>query len=277
MDKKKKARTIALTIVGLLILVVGVPLGINASYQCGTVIIATQWGAEDMLNYYGAILGSSVTLAGLAITIRFTMRQIQRDSYLKTESDKWAKTEAVVVNILDEINSLPVLQQVMDTGFTDPSKAINALQKYQMTCRSATDLLCAYINSADYPQVKGLVDLIKNVAEKLFQVSQKEINQYSKLRELESRKSALKLLEMAERRPGVLSAEEIAKHRETIKNTDGIRFEDIEHAIQESHMEIIRIYEADFRSLLQQKGVTFEMISAQTLSNADAILSLRRK
>lgn len=275
--KMKKAVYVAIAVLGTLFFVIGVPLIINASYQCDTVIIITQWGAEDVLNYYGAILGSFVTIAGLAITIWFTKKQIHRESYLKAESDKWAKTETVVSDILNEINPMPMLKQAMDTGFTDPAKAISLLQKYQMSCRTATDQLSAYLNTADYPKVKELIDHIANVAEKFFQVSQKEIDQYSKQQELKRAEIALKLIAMEEKYPGSLSAEEISEHYVTIQTTYDIRFEDIKKAIQQINEEVIHIYETDFRGLLQLKGATFEVISVQTQKNADAILSLRRK
>lgn len=271
---KKKVGMIALTI---LIIVIGVPLGINWCYQCDIVIITTQWGAEDVLNYYGAILSAFVTMAGLVITIRFTMRQIWRDSYLKSESDKWAKTESIISDILNEINPMPALKMVMDTGFTDPNEAIRSLQKYQIGCRTATNQLIAYLNVADFPKVKELVDCIADVADKFFQVSQKEIDQYSKQQELKRAEIAMKLISMEEKYPGSLSAEEIAEHYTTIQTTYDIRFEDIENAIKQLNMEFIRIYEKDFRNLLQTKGATFEAINSQTQKNADAILSLRRK
>lgn len=273
----RKVGIIVLAILGFLVLVIGVPLGINAIYQCDTVIIKTQWGAADVLNYYGAILSAFVTMAGLVITIHFTMRQVRRDSYLKRESDKWAKIEAVVVDILNEINPMPTLRQMLDIGFTDPKEASNLLHKFQISCRTATDQLNAYLNTRDYPRVKALIDKIADVAEKFFQVGQKEVEQYNKLQQWELRDSTLKLLKMAEERPDALPAEEIAKHKETIKNTDGIRFEDIEHAIQELHVELIRIYETESRLLLQLKGATFETISAQTQANADSMLSARLK
>ena len=273
----KKAVSVAITVLGTLFFVIGIPLIINASYQCDTTIIITQWGAEDVLNYYGAVLGSFVTIAGLAITIWFTKKQIHRENYLKVESDKWAKTETVVSDILNEINLMPTLKQVMDTGFTDPAKAINSLQKYQISCRTAADQLIAYLNVVDYPKVEELINHIASVAEKFFQVSKQEIDQYSKQQELKRREITLELLSMEKKRPGSLSAEEIVKHQETIKNTDSIRFEDIEKAIQQINEEIIRIYETDFRGLLQLKGATFEAISVQTQKDADAILSLRRK
>ena len=273
----KKAVFVAITVLGTLFALIGVPLIINASYQCDTIMITTQWGAEDVLNYYGAILSSVVTIAGLAITIWFTRKQIRRESYIKVENDKWAKTETVVSDILSEINPMPVLKQIMDTGFTDPDSAIFSLQKYQISCRTAADQLNAYLNTIDYPKVKELIDHISDVADKFFQASQKEIDQYSKQRDLQRRKITLELLSMEERYPGSLSAGEIAKHQETIKDTDSICLEDIKKAIQQINEEVIRIYETDFRGLLQRKGATFEAINVQTQKEADAILSLWRK
>ena len=277
MDKKKLGFWVFGIVALFLVLVIGVPLGINACYQCDTVIITTQWGAEAVLSYYGAILSSIVTIAGLAITIQFTRKQIERESYLKSENEKWAKTEAVISDILNEINPMPALKAVMDTGFADPSKAIFLLQKFQFTCRTTVDQLSAYLNTADYPKVKELIDHIADVTDKLFQMSQKEIDQYSKQRDLQRREIALKLLSMEERYPGSLSAGEITEHQVTIQTTNDIRFEDIENAIQQLNEEIVRIYEVDFRGLLQLKGATFEIISVQGLKNADSILSLRRK
>lgn len=274
---KKRVGIIALAILLFVVFVIGVPLGINACYQCDTVIITTQWGAEAALSYYGAILGSIVTIVGLAITIQFTRKQIERESFLKSENEKWAKTEMVTSDILNEINPMSTLKQVMDTGFTDPQSARLSLQKYQISCRIAADQLIAYVNTADYKKIKELVDHIADVADKFFRVSQKEIDQYSKQLELKRREITLELLSMEKKYPGSLSAEEIAKHQVTIQATDDIRFEDIENAIQQLNEKIIHIYETDFRGLLQLKGVTFEAIGVQTLKKADAILFLRRK
>lgn len=273
--KKKLICAIGIAAVGAL-LIVGIPAAINEAYKTGTGYV-TLWDAKDVLSYYGTILGSLVTIAGLAITISFTKRQIQRESYLKSESDRWVKIETVVSNILDEINPITILEQVMDAGFAEPAKAINLLQKYQMSCRSATDQLCAYLNNADYTRVKDLVDHIAAVAEKFFQASQKGVNQYSRIQQLQLRNTVLKLLSMAEQHPDMFSAEEFAKYQVTIQTSDDIRFEDIESAIRQLNEEIIRIYETDFRGLLQLKGTTFETIGMQMQKNADAILSLWRK
>ena len=115
------------------------------------------------------------------------------------------------------------------------------------------------------------------VAEKFFQVSPKEIDQFSKQQELKQRELTLKLLSNEKKCPGLFSEEDIAKHYETIQATADIHFEDIVNAIRQLNAEFIHIYETDFRELLQQKGITFEKISLQTQKNADAILSLWRK
>lgn len=273
--KKKFLWAIGIAAIGVF-LIAGIPIAINEVYKMGAGYV-TLWEAKDVLSYYGAILGSFVTIAGLVITIRFTMRQIQRDSYLKKENEKWEKTEKVVSDILNEINPMPMLAQIIDMGFTNPYRAILSLQKYQISCRTTTDQLISYINTVDYPKVKELVDRIADVADKFFQVSQKEVDQYRKRQDLQRGEIATKLISMEEQYPGSISAEELAKHYLTVQTTYDIHSEDIEKAIQHLNEEVIRIYETDYRELLQLKGATFEIISMQTQKNADAMLSLRRK
>lgn len=273
--KRKFLWAIGIAAIGVF-LIAGIPIAINEVYKMGAGYV-TLWEAKDVLNYYGAILGSFVTIAGLVITIRFTILQIQRDSYSKKENDKWEKTEKVVSDILSEINPMPILAQIIDTGFTNPDRAIFSFQKYQISCRTATDQLTSYINTVDYLKVKELIDRIADVADKFFQVSQKEVDQYEKQLALHNRENALNLLLQEERYPGSLSAYEIEKHQLMVQNTSDIRSEDIKNAVQKLGEEFIRIYDEDFRGLLQLKGTTFETINLQTQKNADAILSLRRK
>ena len=265
-----------IAIILVVILAIGVPIGINETYKanCGYI---TVWNATDVLSYYGSLLGAIATAGALAMTIAFTRKQIQRDSYLKSETDKWEKIEIAVGSILNEINPMVTLKQVMDSGLADPAKAMNSFQKYQISCRTATDLLIACVNSADYAKIGEITSRIADIADKLFHVSQKEVEQYGKQQQLKQREITLELLSMEKQFPGSLPAEEIIKYQETIKNTDDICFEGITSAIQQLNGEIIQIYETDFRGLLQIKEATFESINEQVQKNADAILSLRRK
>ena len=58
-------------IIAAIVLIVLIPVVINELYKMNTGYI-TMWGASDVLNYYGAILGSLVTVGALVITIIFT-------------------------------------------------------------------------------------------------------------------------------------------------------------------------------------------------------------
>lgn len=79
----------------------------------------------------------------------------------------------------------------MDKGFTDPSKAINILQNYQMNCRTACDQLNAHLNVSDYPKFKELIANIAEISEELVKISEEEINQYSDLRFLNHKDNAI--------------------------------------------------------------------------------------
>lgn len=90
---------ISIGIVLMLFLTVGVPVIINECYKkdCG---YSTVWNGTDVLNYYGSILGSAIAVIALVITIVFTRRQIQRESYLKTEKEKWDKLRVLLPKYL---------------------------------------------------------------------------------------------------------------------------------------------------------------------------------
>ena len=91
--------------------------------------------------------------------------------------------------------------------------------------------------------MKELLDRISDIAEKLFQASKKEVDQYDKLRELKRRNIALKMISVEKQNPGACSAKEIE----------------------------------EIRALLQLKGTTFARINLETLKNADDILNIRNK
>ena len=83
-----------LSIITAIFLIVGIPIIINECYKadCGYI---TVWDGVDVLEYYGAILGSIIAAATLAITIIFTKKQIQRDSFLKNETEKWDRLKTI--------------------------------------------------------------------------------------------------------------------------------------------------------------------------------------
>lgn len=97
----------------LIALIVGVPLLINLSYQLDTVIYITEWRAADVLSYYGTVISTlieaAVTVLTIVFTISFNRKQIQRETYLKAEQEKYGKIESLIAQALERINPKRIL------------------------------------------------------------------------------------------------------------------------------------------------------------------------
>lgn len=259
-----------------LFLVVGIPIIINECYKVGRGYI-TLWQANDVLAYYGSIVGGLVAVSSLIITISFTRKQILYERYLENEKEKWGKIDSIILDILFKINPIQMAELTMDNGMTDPQKAIFELQKYALICKTATDRLTPYLNIVDYPKVEMLVCKIQEFSTEFYDISQKRIAAYDDLKKLQMYDLAAKILENENRCPGTLSPEEIAKYSKMIEDTGDITLQQIELKLQESSNELVKSYENQYRSLLQFKGQTFEMINKDMQQNADRMLYFWRK
>lgn len=261
-------------IIGLLaviIFVVVVPVIINECYKANSGYM-TIWGAADVLSYYGTILETLVTVATIAVTISFTRKQIQRESYLKNETEKWAKIESIFSAALDKVSPIRLLSETMDTGLTDPKAAIMILQKYQMSCQAATDQLIAFLNFADYPKVKVLIDCISNSVEEYDKICEREIAVYKNLQNFCGRTTAEETLRMEAEHPNAFPEHTLSFCHKIFDSTDGITLDDIERDISACNKEMVSAYETTHRNLLQLKGQTFEAINMETQKIADSIL-----
>ena len=276
MSKFKRVLKIILGILVISVFFVGIPIVINECYKanCG---YSTAWDASAMLGYYGTILGAIITVVTLVATITFTKKQIQRESFLKNESEKWAKLKSIFLDILSNINPMGTLKEVMDNGFIDPTKAIHILQRYQMNCKTSTDLLNAYLNMNDYPKVKHLIDGIAEMAEEFVDISSGEIEQYSDFRILQNKDSAYQMVEIEKARPGSFSKENLATNQEIIEKLKNISSENINSQIAFYNSEFIRVYETKYRALLQSIGSTFETLEVATAQEADRLLNFDSK
>ena len=268
MSKKTKF----LVVLGAVFLVVGIPIIINECYKanCGYI---TVWDGSDVLGYYGTILGSVIAVISIIVTIAFTKKQIQRDSILKNENEKWDRLKSIFLQTLSDINPMRILKDVMDNGFTDPTKAITLLQRYQLDCKIANDLLNAHLNMNDYPKFKELIDSIATTAEVFVDISQKEIDQYSDFRLLQHKDTALEMLSIEKERPGSFSKENIAFNKDILEKIKTISHESINRQITQLNTEFIQAYEEKYRALLQLTGSTFETIAIETQRQADSMLS----
>ena len=276
MSKFKRVLKIILSILVISVFLVGIPIVINECYKanCG---YSTAWDASAMLGYYGTILGAIITVVTLVATITFTKKQIQRESFLKNESEKWSKLKSIFLDILSNINPMGTLKEVMDNGFIDPTKAIHILQRYQMNCKTSTDLLNAYLNMNDYPKVKHLIDGIAEMAEEFVDISSGEIEQYSDFRILQNKDSAYQMVEIEKARPGSFSKENLATNQEIIEKLKNMSSENINSQIAFYNSEFIRVYETKYRALLQSIGSTFETLEVATAQEADRLLNFDYK
>ncbi len=274
--KIKRIIKIILAVAIVIFLVVGIPILINECYKSNSGYI-TVWDGADVLGYYGSILGSVIAVATLAITIIFTKKQIQRDSFLKSETEKWAKIEDVFSSVLNEINPIRVMKDTMDNGLTDPGKAMNILQKYQLTCEMAGDQLKVCVSSNDYTYVKPLVDSAINATKQFVAISQKQINQYSNLLSLKRREIAEKAIKLQKQYPGSFSQKDMAEHNEVLEKTKDIKFDSIQMELCLFINETVSISNNVYKPLLRMKNKVFEEINAEVQQKADEILRLRRK
>ena len=128
----KKGIIVIAVIFSLLILVVGVPLAINECYKAGGYV--TMWNAEDVLSYYGTILGSIVSIVVLAATILFTRKQILHDQFVNKLSEKWKRVDEIIIHAIETIQPLQVSQIVYsDIGYGHAGETINRLQRHIMS------------------------------------------------------------------------------------------------------------------------------------------------
>ncbi|MFP3768017.1 hypothetical protein U5M32_07950 [Streptococcus sp. TATVAM-FAB35] len=66
------------------ILVVIVPIFINLSFKVYLAPLFTaEWGAGDLLSYYGSLLGGIITLFGVVMTLNYQTKQSEKDDLIK--------------------------------------------------------------------------------------------------------------------------------------------------------------------------------------------------
>lgn len=261
----------SLAIIVVLALTVGVPVIINECYKSDNGY-TTVWSAGDVLSYYGTILGALVAGITVVVTILFTRKQIQRESYIKSETAKWTKIEEIFAEALDVINPIRPLIKTMDIGTTNPNAAIRTFQKYKMGCTTATDQLIALLNKTDYPKVKALLDQINESTEHFSAICDKEITAYRRLQDLSNRTAAENALKTEAIYPNSFPKDTLAFCRTTLNNTAGMTVDALTKDIAEINQEMVSAYEQMYRSLLQLKGQTFEAITMEIQQKADQII-----
>ena len=89
-------RVIGIVVLGI-VLIVGVPIGINEIYNVGGYV--THWGASEVLGYYGAVLGGGATLLVIWIAI-IRENRIRREENIKQENELKRQAAVQRLNIV---------------------------------------------------------------------------------------------------------------------------------------------------------------------------------
>ena len=186
-------------------------------------------------------------------------------------------TRCVRTDQLKAISPIPPMKESIERGQTDPSEAIKAFQRYQMSCQTALDEIVSYLNGADYLEVKELIDQITATSNQCFQVAEEEIAAYKKLRDFNGRISAQQTLDTETKYPGSFPAHTLAFCRDLLQNTDGLSYEIISQNIGQINEKLVATYENFYRPLLALKRTIFEQIDNEVQKEADSILHLWRK
>ena len=142
------------------ILIFGVPILINECYKHGGYL--TLWSAADVLAYYGTVLGTTVTIGALAITVCFTRRQIQRESYLRSEQERWGKIEERFALMLDLINPMRLIKENINATVQEE---LDYNITYRLTHMSEMNKLCLTMCGDDLKKVQKLLHLIRAVTD----------------------------------------------------------------------------------------------------------------
>lgn len=271
-------------VLGLLIAIVGVPIGINECYKANTGYI-TVWNGADMLAFYGTILGATIgaAIAVLTIvaTISFNRKQIQRDAYLNSEREKWGAIEATISKALDMINPKHIMlvgiDFLADSNNDYPISVILAIQRYQIDCRLAPDQLYTCLSSVDYPKVKIFLDAMAKASQQFFDIAQKECNLYEAIRKLKSRDIASRIIKNESMLPNLFTPEDLNFASSILSKTKDLNSDAVYAQIKTENEKLANAYETTYRQLLSLKGQTFDTIYTEIQKNADEILRFRRK
>ena len=270
--RKLRIRRLFIGLFVIIIFVVGVPIIINECYKTNSGYM-TMWDAADVLAYYGTILGALVAVATVVVTILFTYKQIQRDSYFRRENEKWFNVESVFSNALNTINLMPPLIETMEINGIEPTEAIKQIQRYQVNANICLDQILTSLDSADYRKVRTLSNSMERAREKFCQVMQNRAEIYEKLFRVNEKEIAERILEVEKQEQKSLPIRVRMRCQEAVARAHGLNFDELKIELEQLNEATAKMHADIFRPLLQLKQRTFELIRTELSQKADRILN----
>lgn len=240
------------SLVILLILVVGVPIIINECYKTGGYI--TLWQADDVLSYYGTMLGAGVSVIVLAATILFTRKQIRHDQFINNQSEKWKNAETVIVKAIDAVHPLEITQiTYADIGYEHAGETINKLQRHIMNMKQSLDALNYHLDSAEVKRLSVLVQQILACMEEVEQLANQMAQQLSCIQKNKLHENCKELLQLAMQSPGTVDEKTVYEYQENLKANPYTAPDVITEEIGNIGLKLVGIYNTTYQSLINKK------------------------
>lgn len=268
----KRIIAVISSLASLLFLTIGIPIIINECYKAGGYI--TLWQAEDVLSYYGTILGATVSVAVLAATILFTRKQIRHDQFVNRQTQKWKSVDAIIIQAIEAVQPLQVAQMVYaDMGYEHSGETINKLQRHIMNMKKSLDMLNCHLDSTEGKRLGVLVQQILLCMEEVESLAQQMVQQLSCIQKNKLHENYKELLRLAVQSPGTVDDNTIQNYQDYLKANPYTSPDKITEEIGNIGLKLVGVYNSTYQSLLSKKREVFFEIERENAETADRILN----
>lgn len=268
---KKKILFVIAVLLGVLLFVFGVPIVINECYKAGG--YETLWSAEDVLSYYGTILGATVSVAVLAATILFTRKQIRHDQFVNSQAEKWKSVDVIINQAIEAVQPLQVTQMVYsDAGYEHAGETINRLQGHIMNMKKSLDLLNCHLNSDEMQRLSAFIQQILSCMEEVESLASQMVQQLSCIQKNKLHENSKELLRLALQSPGMVDEKIVRQYQNDLKANPYTSPDKISDEIGNIGLKLVGIYNTTYQSLLDKKREVFCNIERENMEKAEEIL-----
>ena len=268
---KKKTLFAIAVLFGIILFVFGVPIVINECYKAGGYV--TLWSAEDVLSYYGTILGATVSVVVLAATILFTRKQIRHNQFVNSQSEKWKSVDAIINQAIESVQPLHVAQMVYaDVGYEHAGETINKLQRHIMNMKKSLDMINCHLDSAERKRLSALIQQILTCMQEVESLASQMVQQLSCIQKNKLHENYKELLRLALQSPGTVDDETVQNYQNYLKANPYTSPDKITEEIGDIGLKLVGIYNTTYQSLLDKKREVFRDIERENMEKADEIL-----
>lgn len=268
---KKKILFAIAVLLGIILFVFGVPIVINECYKAGGYV--TLWSAEDVLSYYGTILGATVSVAVLAATILFTRKQIRHDQFINSQSEKWKSVDAIINQAIEAVQPLQVAQMVYaDVGYEHAGETINKLQRHIMNMKKSLDMLNCHLDSDEGKRLSALIQQILSCMEEVESLASQMVQQLSCIQKNKLHENYKELLRLALQSPDMVDEETVQNYQNYLKANPYTPPDRITEEIGDIGLKLVGTYNTTYQSLLDKKREVFRDIERENMEKAEKIL-----